>query len=52
MVAINLHLRTVLKVSRCTLDMLSQILYEETLDYGKISKLSLNPPSWHIVALD
>jgi hypothetical protein len=33
--AINLHSRMVLKSARCTVDMLSLILYDKTEDVGK-----------------
>ena len=36
--AINLNSRTIPKVSRCTVDMLNQILYDKTQDVGKISE--------------
>jgi hypothetical protein len=35
--AINVELRIVLKRSRCTVDILSQILYDKTVDVGKTS---------------
>jgi len=39
MAAIHVDSRIVLKRSRCTVDMLSQILYDKTQDVGKTSLL-------------
>ena len=36
MFALHLHLLIIPKVSRCTVDMLSQILYDKTEDVGKL----------------
>ena len=39
MAAIHLQSRIIPEVSRCTLDTLSQILYDKTVDVGKTSGL-------------
>jgi hypothetical protein len=41
--AINVELSIVLKRARCTLDILSQILYDKTEDVGKLSGLFKEP---------
>ena len=47
---INQRFRIILEVSRCTLDMLSQNLYDKTVDCGKLYSMQFFASIWQITA--